>query len=42
MRDAVAKYLVKDRRSTVNVLPPGKAAPPNTGKSPAKKEEKAR
>jgi zinc protease len=40
IRDAVAKYLVKDRRSTVTVLPP-KAEPKAAGKGAAKKQEKA-
>jgi zinc protease len=38
VRDAVAKYLVKTRRNTVNVLPP--AAPDPKGSAPAKKIEK--
>jgi predicted Zn-dependent peptidase len=42
IRDAVAKYVVKDRRSTVTVLPPPKAEPKAAGKGPAKKEEKAK
>ena len=41
IRDAVAKYVVKNRRSTVTVLPP-KTETKAAGTSPVKKEEKAK
>jgi predicted Zn-dependent peptidase len=39
IRDAVAKYMVKNRRSTVTVMPPGKAAAPGGAKTGSVQEK---